>query len=300
MDGLKPGEYGFLLLTSCLGAPERKPLTAAQLRTLMERSDTMKRTEPSRDVDANDFISMGYGPKMAQHMASLLGDEPLLKYYLMKAKKAGCVPITRATPEYPLLLRKRLGLESPGVLWAKGDVSLLSSAAVALVGSRELREENRRFAAEVGRQAARQGLTLVSGNARGADKTAQNACLEAGGRVISVVADGLADKTETDNVLYLSEDSFDVPFSAPRALSRNRVIHSLGWRTFVAQTAVKTGGTWDGTVKNLRLGWSGVYCFDDGSEGPRLLEQMGAFCIDMQALEDFGSLPEKEMYLFDR
>ena len=40
-----------------------------------------------------------------------------------------------------------------------------------------MRQENRTFAEEVGRQAALQGLTLVSGNARGADRAAQESCV---------------------------------------------------------------------------------------------------------------------------
>ena len=87
---------------------------------------------------------------------------------------------------------------------------------VALVGSRELREENWKFAAEVGRQAALQGYVLVSGNARGADRTAQEACLAAGGKVICVVADDLWKQPLRENILYLSEDDFEEGFSAQR------------------------------------------------------------------------------------
>ena len=100
--------------------------------------------------------------------------------------------------------------------------------------------------------------------------------------------------------LYLSEDGFSEEFSAQRALSRNRCIHTLGIKTFVAQTSFKTGGTWDGTVKNLRFGWSGVYCYDDGSEGMELLGDMGAQLIGMESLDSFYSLPEGEPNMFDR
>ena len=132
---------------------------------------------------------------------------------------------------------------------------------------------------------------LVSGNARGADQAAQNACLEAGGKVISVVAGSLAEHSLKENVLYLSEEDFDAPFSAQRALSRNRIIHALGQCTFVAQCGYQTGGTWDGTVKNLRFGWSRVYCFADASPASRLLADMGAQTIAIGKLSDFASLP---------
>lgn len=300
MRELSAGEYGFLLLTSNLGNPDRRPLTCAQFRELIDRSKNMKSQERSRDVNVYDFVSIGYSPQKAQHIIDLLHDEVLLGWYMMQARKQKCVPVTRATECYPVIVRKRLGLDSPGCLWAKGDLSILDTPAVSLVGSRDLREPNRKFAEEVGRQAAIHGLTLVSGNARGADKTAQNACLEAGGRVISVVADSLCSHKAVPNVLYLSENSFDEEFSAQRAISRNRVIHALGRMVFVAQCALGKGGTWDGTVRNLRFGWSPVACFRDGSEASQQLEQMGAYLVDINDLTDFGSLPEGEITFFDR
>ena len=95
-------------------------------------------------------------------------------------------------------------MDAPGTLWIKGDITLLFEKAVSLVGSRELKHMNLDFAQEAGRQAALQGYVLISGNARGADRAAQDACLEAGGQVISVVADSLQNQPLTENVLYLS------------------------------------------------------------------------------------------------
>ena len=77
--------------------------------------------------------------------------------------------------------------------------------------------------------------------------------------MISVVADRLEDHREKENVLYLSEEGYDMAFSAQRALSRNRVIHALGIKTFVAQSRL-IGGTWDGTTNNLKNGFSSVFC----------------------------------------
>lgn len=293
-------ERGFLLLSSHLGNPDRKPLTVPQLRILAERVRQAEGSAGDRDLDIHDLTALGYGREMAERILRLLSDEDVLDYYLRKGQKLGCIPITRVSDGYPLLLRKRLGLDSPGCLWARGDVSLLAEPAVALVGSRELREDNWAFAAEVGRQAALQGYVLVSGNARGADRTAQESCLTAGGKVISIVADHLWKQPFQENVLYLSEDGFDESFSAQRALSRNRCIHALGTKTFVAQCSLKNGGTWDGTVKNLRARWSSVWCFDDGSEAMELLMGMGANAVRMEQLESFYDLQETEQNIFDR
>ena len=291
-------ERGFLLLSSHLGNPDRKPLTTPQLRTLADRMRYAPRLAEDRDVEVSDLMALGYSRDMANRIDSLLREEEVLDHYLHRSSRQGCIPITRVSGGYPVILRQRLGLDSPGCLWAKGDVSILRTPTVSLVGSRDLREENRRFAEAVGYEVAMQGLTLVSGNARGADKTAQESCLAAGGRVISIVADSLASHKERHNVLYLSEDDFEGEFSAQRALSRNRCIHALGRMVFVAQSAFQTGGTWDGTVRNLRFGWSPVACFRDGSEASVHLEQMGAYLITREDIRDFGCLPESEATFF--
>ena len=290
-------ERGYLLLSSHLGEPRRKPLTTAQLRALADRMRDMPMPAGERDLEENDLLALGYSREMARRIRSLLAEEDVLDYYLRKGNVLGCVPITRISEDYPLHLRKRLGLDSPGVLWARGDISLLHQPMVALVGSRELRRENYSFAAEVGAQAARQGYVLVSGNARGADRAGQESCLAAGGKVISVVADELWKQPLRDGILYLSEDDFEEGFSAQRALSRNRVIHALGIVTFVAQATLGMGGTWDGTVKNIQNHWSDVYGFDDGSDAMTELSQMGLARIGMEELGDFYELP-KENCLF--
>ena len=293
-------ERGFLLLTSHLGNPMRHPLSVAQFRVLAERMQAASRNPEDRELNPEDLKALGYGTEMAERVVRLLSEEELLDHYLQKARKLECVPVTRVSEGYPLVVRKRLGLDSPGCLWARGEVELLKEPTVSLVGSRELRKENWRFAAEVGRQAALQGYVLVSGNARGADRAAQDSCLQHGGKVISVVADELWKHPKRENVLYLSEDGYEEAFSAQRALSRNRVIHALGLKTFVAQASLKTGGTWDGTVKNLRFGWSPVFCYDDGSEVMQLLFQMGATPVHMDDLNSIYELSQNQSNLFDR
>ena len=291
-------EQGFLLLTSHLGNPERKPLTVAQLRTLAKRVQGGTVAEKDRQMQPRDLMVLGYSEAEADRILRLLSEEELLEYYLTKGKKNGCIPVTRVSQGYPARVRVSLGLDSPGCLWAKGEIGLLATPCVALVGSRELHPANREFAVEVGRQAARQGYTLVSGNARGADAAAQQACLAAGGNVISVVADRLKDHRERPHMLYLSEEGYDMAFSAQRALSRNRVIHAMGAKTFVAQSNL-SGGTWDGTLRNLQQHYSSVFCFRDGSPAVAELEQMGAAVIGLNDLRDFSALTEKEFDLFE-
>lgn len=293
-------EAGFLLLTCRLGNPDRKVLSTAQMRTLSQRMRDYSVDDPDRDLNADDLMKLGFGQEMAHRIVSLLDEEELLTHYLRKAHKAGCTPVPRISPLYPRILRDRLGDEAPGCLWAKGDLEILKNPMISLVGSRDLNPKNAEFAREAGLQAALQGYTLVSGNARGADKTAQDACLTAGGRVISIVADSLEKHPLKENVLYLSEEDFDEDFSAQRALSRNRCIHALGEKVLVAQASYQHGGTWDGTVKNLRFHWSEVFCFGDGSPAVELLCQMGANSIRLEELSDLHALSGAEENFLSR
>lgn len=292
------GECGYLLLSSKFSDPDRKPLTTAQMRIVAQRAAYLPLVNSGEELTLEHLLSAGVEKQLAEKTLVLLDDTLQLNAYLSRARRIGCTPITRANPGYPVALRKRLGLEAPGCLWAKGNLDILSMPSVSLVGSRALKERNRRFAREVGIQAAKQGFALISGNARGADSAAQDACLEAGGYVVSVLADSLNEYCPDAHRLYLSEDDYDECFSVPRALHRNRVIHALSDGVFVAQCTLERGGTWDGSIQNLRRGWSTLYCFRDGSDAVVSLEQMGAFLIDTEVLADLKSLPQRQPNIF--
>ena len=192
---------------------------------------------------------------------------------------------------------RALGDRAPSVLWFDGNLDLLQRTGLSLVGSRELRPENRAFAQAAGLQMARQGYVLVSGGARGADAAAQASCLTGGGQVISVLAGPLTGASHR-NLLLCCEDSFDLPFSPARALSRNRLIHILGEKTLVAQAAFGSGGTWAGATENLRRGWSPVFCFTDGSPGAKALLERGATGVTISQLTDFSSLQPAQTVFF--
>lgn len=283
-------EQGFLLLTSSLGDRDRKPLTVAQFRNLAKRVQEADREVSSRDLCPQDLVKLGYDISAAEHIYGLLSGTNRLREYLRRSEACDCYPITRLNPLYPGSVRSRLRMDSPGVLWAKGDITLLNRPAVAVIGSRDLDKDNRYFAEQAGYQIAMQGYVLVSGNARGADKTAQNACLEAGGQVISVVADSLQKQPLMRNVLWLSLDDFDQEFSAQRALRRNHIIHTLAELTIAAQCTLGKGGTWDGICANLKYAWNPVCIFADGTDGAIELENRGVQAITVNDLKDLSLL----------
>lgn len=292
---MTPSDCRFLLLTSKLGDPSRNPLTTAQLRTLALRVPLLDVSSPDSEMTLQHLSAIGLDTGISKRILSLLEDQLQLESYIKKAAKLGCFPIVRTNPDYPLILRKRLGNDAPGCLWIKGNPDILKKSAVSVIGSRDLLLPNRKFAKEAGIQAARQGYAVVSGNARGADIAAQNACLEADGFVISVVADSLAEHNACERVLYVAEDDFDQPFSAQRALHRNRTIHALGEIVFVAQCTLGRGGTWDGSIHNLKNQWSPLYCFSDNSAAAAELEQRGASQVSISDLSDFRKLTQKQL-----
>lgn len=279
-------ERGVLLLCANFDGAER-PLSMAQFRDLSLRVQASGHPEGNlcAEMTSKDVERLGYSAEEAAHILSLLARERALEEDLRHADQAGIIPLTRITAAYPEPIARKLGLSCPPVLFAKGDLLLMRRRCIGLVGARALEQPGKVFARRVGELAAVEGFTLVSGGAVGADSEAQEACLRAGGSVIVFTAGRLCDLPLRKNVLYLSESGWRLPFSAPRAYSRNRLIHAMGEKTLVAQTGFGSGGTWNGTLENLRHGWSPVFVYDDQSEGSRALIARGA-----EPVQALGSL----------
>ena len=84
-------------------------------------------------------------PEAAQILA-LLKEEDRLAPYLHRAERQQIHCLTRGNPRYPPRLITAMGDRAPAVLWFSGNLSLLQTPCLSLVGSRELRDANRAFA----------------------------------------------------------------------------------------------------------------------------------------------------------
>ena len=294
-------EWGIALLCTAIPGDELTPLTLAQLRVLGERVRAMGRPErPMAELRPNDLRHWGYELPEAERICALLDRENRLGAYLDRAREQGIYPLTRLSPEYPERIRKLLGMNAPPILYCAGNAALFSKRAVCVVGARDLHEPGATFSAAIGALAAREDRVLVSGNAVGADRTAQNACLEAGGSVIAFVADEREKHLPEDltRELMVSASGYDLPFSNPRALFRNHLIHAQGEQVFVAQCDGPKGGTWAGTTENLTRGWSEVYLCDDGSEPMLALWERGATPVSPKGLRSFDeATPFQDSFL---
>ncbi len=270
-------------------------LSLAQARELSRRARAagIGEEDPFRDVTVKDVRRLGYSEYEAGHIVSLLGRERQLDGYLLAAEKADVAVITRLDARFPQRLREQLGARCPAALFCRGDLRLLQRPCISVVGSRHLASPGAQFAAQAGRLAAREGFTLCSGDAMGADRTAQEACLRGGGSVLIFPATELVYCPARENVLYAAEGGFELGFSAQRALGRNRFIHAMGEKTLVAQTSFGKGGTWNGSLDNLQHEYSPLFVFDDGSEGARALCARGA--TPVQALTSLQALTPAQL-----
>lgn len=155
------------------------------------------------------------------------------------------------------------GLPAP-LLFGCGNRALLAKPGLAVVGSRNAVQDDLEFAVSLGRQAAANGHSVVSGGAKGVDEAAMLGSLEAEGAAVGVLAAGLQraatlrkwrDALERGDLALISPFGPTVGFSPGNAMGRNRYIYCLATAAVVVASAHGSGGTWAGAVENLRRGW---------------------------------------------
>ena len=110
---------------------------------------------------------------------------------LEKWQRAGLWVITRSDSEYPKKLKDRLQKNAPPLFFGAGKQQLLFTPALAVVGSRQANENELQYSRELGRAAAEQGYSVISGAARGVDENAMLGALEAGGTSIGILSGSL-------------------------------------------------------------------------------------------------------------
>jgi predicted Rossmann fold nucleotide-binding protein DprA/Smf involved in DNA uptake len=194
----------------------------------------------------------------------LLGRSAALGLAVERWERAGLWIMTRASQEYPVRLKRRLKTDAPPVLIGCGDQSLLSSGGLAVVGSRDATPAELSLAAQLGKRAAGESVSVISGGARGVDEAAMLGTLEAGGAAIGVLADHLLRAATSrsyrtalmDNRLVLvSPVNPEAGFDVGNAMARNRYIYCLAEAAVVVATSNGSGGTWNGAMSNLKEDW---------------------------------------------
>ena len=98
-------------------------------------------------------------------------------------------PLTWHDPHYPDRLNQIY--DRPPVIYLRGEIKERDDWGIAVVGTRKPSAYGREMAHVLSTELARNGITVVSGLARGIDAVAHHAALEAGGRSLAVQACGL-------------------------------------------------------------------------------------------------------------
>jgi DNA processing protein len=108
---------------------------------------------------------------------------------LQLIKEAGAFVLTLKDDGYPKRLKEIS--DPPPVLYGRGELKKEDELAVSIVGSRKTSPYGRITAEKMSRDLVRQGITIVSGMARGIDSVAHWAALSERGRTIAVLGCGI-------------------------------------------------------------------------------------------------------------
>ena len=161
---------------------------------------------------------------------------------------ATLTPLAPDDPAYPALLAT---IPSPPGLYVRGAFAAGDALAIAIVGARQATPYGLAVAEELASELAARGVTIVSGFARGIDTAAHRAALDAGGRTLAVLGNGvdvvyppenrrLAERIETTGALLsqFAPGTPPLPYNFP---ARNRTLAGLALGVVVVEAAERSG-----------------------------------------------------------
>lgn len=172
-------------------------------------------------------------------------DDRAFRNYLAEEK---ITVLSVRSKHYPLLLKEIF--EPPSVLFARGNLSLLASPAISIVGTRKPTSYGITATGIIVRDI--EGLVFVSGGAYGIDQLVHEQSLSEGKSSIVVLGMGFEQmqsnirnnrimKTNKENILFLSEYWPTMPATRFTFPERNRIISGLSRATIVVEAPRKSG-----------------------------------------------------------
>lgn len=244
----------------------------------------------------------GIGPSAAAAIErALKSDAP--EKELERCRAVGVRVLAPEDPGFPRMLAA--ASDAPLVLYLRGTLEPRDGQAAAIVGTRLSSGYGRRMARTLAGSAARLGVTIVSGLARGIDAEAHRAALEAGGRTIAVQGCGLGQVYPPEHAALaariaasgavLSEFPLLEGPRPERFPRRNRLISGLSWITVCVEASPTSGAitTCDWALEQGRsVGAVPGPAGAAGSRGPHMLLRQGAKLVEDAAdiLEEIPSL----------
>jgi DNA processing protein len=190
----------------------------------------------------------GLSPKIAERVLQIRASLNLDKY-MARLDAQGIQILTWEDELYPRRLKEID--QPPPVLYMRGELRPEDFWSVAVVGTRRVSAYGRQVADELAMYLANNGVTVISGLARGVDAIAHQAALKAGGRTIAVLGCGvdriyppenaqLAQKMIASGAL-LSDYAPGTPPDASNFPPRNRIISGLSMATVVVEAGETSG-----------------------------------------------------------
>ncbi len=159
--------------------------------------------------------------------------------------------LTLSSSEYPEILRQIP--DAPKQLYVMGNLQeLLTRPRLSVVGSRRVSVYGRQVTGQLVREAARQGIVIISGLAFGVDAIAHQAALEAGGNTVAVLPCGLDRIYPTSHTALaraiLAGGGALVSEYPPKSepfktnfIARNRIVSGLSDGVLITEAAAKSG-----------------------------------------------------------
>lgn len=282
------------LLCAPLAVGSAKPLTPSEWAKLAAAIHASPLERPGALVGltaAELSAELGLGVDTADRVAALLDRGGTLAFELERLESRGIWLVTRPDDDYPGSLRRHLGARAPALLFGVGRRDAVPESGVAIVGSRDASDAALTFAEDLGRSVVANGGTVVSGAARGIDRIAMGAAMEAGGTAVGIVADSLVGLSQQPDVrVSLADERLtlltpyapEARFTVGNAMGRNKLIYCMSDTVVVVSTSAGSGGTWAGATENLKAGWAPLWAWtgEGAPGGNRELLPLGAQPIE--------------------
>lgn len=293
---LSPTAQAMLLLTchfSKANSNDAKPLTNTEWgRFALWLKEKDLTPADLLDSDHATLLNGWHDSRISvERILALLQRGHSLALAVEKWQRAGLWVVTRSDAEYPKRLKSRLKTNSPPVLFGCGDASLLNMGGIAVIGSRKACEADLKFTSQLGAKAASEGISIISGGARGVDDSAMSGAMHANGHVVGVMADSLL-KSATSakwrkgvmngHVVLISPFYPEAGFNVGNAMARNKYIYCLSDAAVVIHSG-KKGGTLNGAEENLKQGWVPLWIkptHDKDAANEQLVTKGGRWCND--------------------
>jgi DNA processing protein len=211
----------------------------------------------TKNILASDYQSLmnveGISTNLAKRIRQASRDRESIEKFtekeLKKLEKLSGRLITIWDQEYPPILKKIY--DPPILFYILGEFAESDQYSIAIVGTRQPTNYGKVQAEKISMELAKQGITIISGMARGIDSIAHNAAIKTGGRTIAVVGSGLdviypAENRKlfekiTETGAVVSEFTLGTKPDAQNFPRRNRIISGLSLGVVVIETGI-TGG----------------------------------------------------------